>query len=191
MVNEGYFSILDSDLGVRGIESRVVLYVALLNSWCMSRSRLSRSERVSDEVDVTYKIEMPFEGRSSKICLIDRGDEIEVVVAQVPVPAWYHINSNNRRGDVETEKKHSVSRWILEDAARVLDQYDWKDSSSRSANGNYYLRDVYFTCDFEDVDDAVMDAKKFLTDLEEKVLHHSRRIDSSLQEPPSELLEPK
>lgn len=86
-------------------------------------------------------------------------------------------------------KQHAVARWILKDAARMLDEYDWSASSHKANSGNRYLNDVYFTCDRENVNDAVMDAKRFLTELEEKVLHHSRQFEVDLREPPNEVLD--
>lgn len=154
----------------------------------MSRSSPSYSNRVSEKIDIIYEIEMPFEGRDAKINLLDQEDEVEIVISQIPVPGGYHQNYQSQRGETERVKQHGVARWVLADAARVLDEYDWNVSSHKANSGNRYLSDVYFTCNREDVDDAVMDAKKFLTDLEEKVLHHSRRSDIDLREPPSEML---
>lgn len=120
--------------------------------------------------------------------LLNQGDEVEVLVSQVPVPGGYHQNYQRQYEETEEVKQHAVARWILEDAARVLDKYDWNTSSHKANSGNRYLCDVYFTCEREDVDEATMDAKKFLTNLEEKVLFHSRRSGIELREPPSELL---
>lgn len=153
----------------------------------MSRSSPSRSQWKSDEIDVVYEVPMPFEGRNAKINLIDYDSEIEIIISQIPAPEKYHRNYRKQE-DEEVVKQHAVARWIVDDAAKELAAYDWNISSHKSHSGNRYLRDVYFTCKPESVDDAIMDAKKFLTNLEEKVLYHSRRFGADLREPPSEKL---
>jgi hypothetical protein len=149
----------------------------------MSRSRASRSGFKSDEIDVTYDIDTPFEGRSAGINIIDQGSEVEIIISQIPVPDGYHRNYRQYEDD-DYVKKHAVARWVLEDAARVLDKYKWTESSSKSNSGNYYLKDVYFTCDKSEVNKAVLDSKKFLVRLEEKVFYHSNKFDIDLQDSP-------
>jgi hypothetical protein len=151
----------------------------------MSRSRASRSGFKSDEIDVTYEIDTPFEGRSAKINLIDQGKEVEIIISHIPVPDGYHRNYRQYEDD-EYIRKHTIARWILEDAAKVLDKYEWTDSNSRSNSGNYYLKDVYFTCNKSVVNSAVLDSKKFLVRLEENVFRHSNKFDITLQDSPSE-----
>lgn len=151
----------------------------------------SRSQQKSGEFDATYTVAMPFEGRDAHIHLIE-GDEdrVEVIVSQVPIPGHYHTDYNypKQLKDENKMRANAVAKWILKDAARHLDKYDWEESSSKSNNPNLYLRDVYFTCRTGEVDDAVMDAKKFLTSLEEKVLHQNRKFGIDLRNPPSEVV---
>ncbi|WP_302080572.1 hypothetical protein [Salinibaculum rarum] len=154
----------------------------------MSEKYSAHTDRVSDKVDVTYEIDMLFKNQSAKINLLDRGGDVEVIVSDIPVPFGYHQNYEIQQTDTEKLKQHAVARWILEDTARVLDKYGWTSSSNETHSGNLYLRDVYFTCARENVDEAVMDTKKFLTELEEQVLHHNRKFGRDTPESPSEIL---
>lgn len=155
----------------------------------MSRSRPSRSQRLADEAAVTYEIATPFASTDAKIHLLDRGEAVEVLVADVPVPFRYHTDYNYpaQLEDETAMRTHATARWLLKDAAAVLETYGWETSSSRSNNPNRYLRDVYFTCDREAVDDAVLDAKRFLVELEEKVVRHSREFDVDRRTPSDDL----
>lgn len=155
----------------------------------MSRSSPSRSEFKADEINLTYEVAMPFEGRPAKINLIDQGDTIEVIVSDIPVPAGYHNNFRGQGDGTEKVERQAVARWHVEDAARILNNYDWNVSSSRASSGNRYLKDVYFVCGREDINDAVLDAKRFLADLEENVFYHSRKYDVDFRDPPSEMLD--
>lgn len=155
----------------------------------MTRSRRSRSQRRAEDIDVTYEIEMPFEKEPAEINLIKQDDEIEVLISNIPVPRHYYLYSSEDRGDKSMLQRKAVARWILEDCARVLDEYDWESSSSRTNNPNYFLKDVYFTCHSAELDRAVLDAKKFLLTLEEKSFHHSERLGASREDSPSERLD--
>lgn len=158
------------------------------NTRTMSGNHSAHTDRVSDKIDVTYEIDMLFRNQSAKINLLDHGDDVEVVVSDIPTLFGYHQNFDIQRTDNEKLKQHAVARWVLEDTARILDEYDWKSSSNKTHSGNLSLRDVYFTCARENVDDAVMDAKKFLTELEEQVLHHHRKFAHNTPELPSDIL---
>ncbi len=154
----------------------------------MGRSRSSRSGVMKDEIDLVYKIDMPFEGTSAEIILINNDGHVEIIIASIPVPSGYHQNYKHQREDSDEIKEHAVARWIVDDAASALDPYDWSVSSSRSNSGNYYLRDIYFTCQIDQVDDAVISAKVFLTQLEESAYQHSRHFGNGPYESPSEKL---
>jgi hypothetical protein len=80
---------------------------------------------------------------------------------------------------------HATARWILRDSARPLDEYEWETSDYKSHNPNYYLSDMYFTCDLSELDDAVLSAKQFLAALEENVLNHAREFGVDVRESPS------
>jgi hypothetical protein len=156
----------------------------------MSRSRSSRSQRYGDEAKVTYEIEMPFESRNSKIHLREvEEDEIEVIIAQIPVPEKYdtHRNHPKRLEDDEDKMRANVTaKWVLKDSARILDKYEWRTSSSKTNNPYYHLEDVYFTCSIDELDEAVMRSKKFLTKLEENVLNHAKEFDMWSNKKPSD-----
>jgi 5'-deoxynucleotidase YfbR-like HD superfamily hydrolase len=154
----------------------------------MSRRRPSRSESKSDEIDVTYEIDTPFKLGSAEINLINQDNEVEIIISHIPVPEGYHRNYRQYEDD-DYVKKHTAARWILEDAARVLDRYEWTDSSSKSNRGNLNLNDVYFTCDKSNVNKAILDSKKFLVRLEENVFYHSNKFDIDLQYSPRNDLE--
>jgi hypothetical protein len=154
----------------------------------MPRSSPPRSTAVADEIDVTYEIEMPFDSKNAKINLIGRDDEVEVLISDIPVPKGYGDMGGSDKSRI---KRHAVARWVVEDAARVIEEYDWATSSHVSRQRHRYLSDVYFSCDREELDDAVIAAKQFLTRLEEGVLEHARKFDSTLQETPSNALESK
>ncbi|KTG11427.1 hypothetical protein AUR64_04010 [Haloprofundus marisrubri] len=135
---------------------------------------------------------MPFEGRDAKINLINRkNDQVEIIISDIPTPGYYHTDYNYREllDDDDSRHAHATAKWILKDAGKHLQKYDWSESSAKSNNPNLYLKDVYFKCSRNDVDDAVMDAKKFLTELEENVLRHSREFEVNLQNPPSEIIQ--
>lgn len=153
----------------------------------MARNRVSRSKKLENEADVIYTIDMPFHLRDSKIMLINRGeDEVEVIVGNIPVPSKYDLDRNNPEilEDDETMRGHVSAKWIVTETTEMFSNYDWKTSSSKSRNPNYHLNDIYFTCKREQVEDAVITAKKFLAELEEKSLQHAREFNTA---PPSPL----
>jgi hypothetical protein len=150
------------------------------NSTSIARDR-------ANEFDVVYEISMPFNNKDSNINLIDEDGEVQVIISDIPEPKGYYQNSDSSLED-EKLKNKAVARWIIEDSASALDEYDWTTSSHISNNRNHYLRDIYFTCEYDKVDDAVIDAKKFLSILEEKVVRHHRRVNKSLSDSPSKKL---
>lgn len=142
----------------------------------MSRSRRSRSGRKGDDADVTYNIEMPFERKNASIYLFGHEDETaEVLIGHIPEPMNYHNNYHS--SDEDFLRQHGVARWIVDDAAEELENWDYKTSSYKTNNPNYHLRDVYFECDLADLNDAVLSAKRFLSTLEEKVIKQRERGD--------------
>lgn len=142
----------------------------------MSRSTPSRSGRKSDDADVTYDIEMPFERRNASIYLFGHEDETaEVLIGHIPEPMNYHNNYHS--SDEDFLRQHGVARWIVDDAAEELENWDYKTSSYKTNNPNYHLRDVYFECDLAELNDAVLAAKRFLSALEEKVIKQRERGD--------------
>lgn len=159
-------------------------------SHTMSRRRSNRSSKLEDEADVEYTIEMPFHNRDSKILLLDREDEgIEVIVGDIPTPKKHDLDRNypDNLDDEETMYAHAAAKWIVTETTQMFDEFDWKTSSYKSNNPNYHLRDIYFTCDRTELDDAVMTAKKFLMILEEKSLRHAREYDLAVTEPAEKL----
>lgn len=151
----------------------------------MANSRMSRSSRKGDEADVSYEIALPFTNKDATIFLFDKGDEtVEVLIGDIPRPSRYH--NNNYTEDREKFNEHAVSRWILDDAGKELQRWDYSISSSKSRNPNYYLCDVYFECDKSEVNDAVLAAKRFLTTLEEKVVMQREKFASGLSHSPQQ-----
>lgn len=155
----------------------------------MSRKRKNRSARLEDEADVVYTIATPFHTGDAKILLLDRDEDgVEVIVGNFPKPAKYGLDLNYSE-DEETMRARAAAKWIITETTDMFSDYDWKTSSYKSNNPNYYLRDIYFTCERDEVDDAVMTAKKFLTALEEKYLQHAREFDITPQGPREDLEE--
>ena len=142
----------------------------------MSRSSPSRSGRKGDDADVSYEIEMPFERRDATIYLFTHDDEaVEVLIGHIPAPINYHNNYNSTDNDFH--RQHGIARWIVDDAAQELDEWEYKTSSYKSNNPNYSLRDVYFECEASEVNTAVLAAKRFLSTLEEKVIRQRENDD--------------
>lgn len=131
---------------------------------------------------MTYEIAMPFERDSAKINLIREDDgKVEVLISDFPVPTGYHTGTNYPSlldGDDEKNKQFHTARWVLQQAGRELDEYDWETSNSSSRKPNYYLRDVYFQCDLDGVNNAVMASKRFLSVIEDLVLFHHQENNS-------------
>lgn len=158
----------------------------------MSRSRSNRSAKLEDDADVVYTIATPFQIRDAKILLLDRAEDgVEVIVGNIPTPSKHDLDRNypGNLEDEETMRAHAAAKWIITETTDMFSDYDWKTSSYKTNNPNYYLQDIYFTCERDEVDDAVMTAKKFLTALEEKSLHHAREFDTIRRSPSDDLEE--
>jgi hypothetical protein len=158
----------------------------------MSRSRPNRSRKLEDEADVVYNIDTPFQSSDAKILLIDRGEDgVEVIIGNIPTPTKYDLDRNypGNLDDDDKMRTHAVAKWIVTETTSKLADYDWKTSSYKTNKPNYHLRDVYFTCERSEVDDAVLAAKKFLTELEEKSVRHAEEFDSVRYSPSADLAE--
>lgn len=153
----------------------------------MARSSPSRSGCKGDNADVSYNIDMPFEKQNATIYLFAEEDEtVEVLIGHVPEPLKYHNNHNSSSRDILDE--HAVAHWILHDASQELKKWDCKTSSYKTNNPNYHLRDVYFRCDIQELNEAVLAAKRFLSSLEEKVIRQRNRGERSHRTSPQQLL---
>ncbi len=84
-------------------------------------------------------------------------------------------------------QRNAVAEWIIEETTKLFSEYDWETSEYKSNNPNYHLRDIYFTCRKDELDEAVMAAKKFITELEEKALMHAKKFDRTYYSPRDEL----
>jgi len=132
---------------------------------------------------------MPFENSVTTIHLIDLEEgEAEVLIENIPVPHSYNTDRNypDLLDDEKKRKANTTAKWILKDAARVIDEYDYETSDSKSNKPNHYLKDVYFECSVDDLDEAVLASKKFLTRLEEKIVHHCEEFDKDYPAPSDE-----
>jgi len=156
----------------------------------MANKSSNRSAKLEDEADVRYDIDTPFTDHDAKILLIERGeDEVEVIVGFIPEPARYNLDKNHP-DLLENEEQmqcHAVAEWIVNETTRMFSKYDWETSEYKTTNPNYHLRDVYFTCSKSELDEAIITAKRFITELEEKALMHAKRFDRSYYSPSDEL----
>ena len=156
----------------------------------MTRRRSNRSAKLEDEADIVYTIDTPFQNRDVKILLIDRdSDEVEVIIGDIPTPSKYRLDKNypGNLENEETMRAHAAAKWIVTESLEVLSNYDWKTSDYKTNNPNYHLHGVYFTCSYEEVDDAVMAAKQFITTLEQKSRQHAYEFEISQPSPSEEL----
>lgn len=153
-------------------------------------SKLAKSSKVEDKADIVYSISNPFQSSDSKILLLTQEkDKVEVIIGKIPAPSGYYTDRNypDLLENEDSMRKHSVAKWIVNETTEILSEYDFETSNHISNKPNHYLSDIYFTCKREKVNDAVMDAKRFLTELEEKTLHHEREFGSLNQCPSEEL----
>lgn len=156
----------------------------------MANRSSNRSAKLDEEADVRYDIDTPFTHLDAKILLIERGeDEVEVIAGNVPEPGGYNLDRNSPHllEDSEQVRCHAVAEWIVDEATRMFSEYDWEMSEYKTNNPNYHFRDVYFTCSKGELDQAVMTAKKFITELEEKALRHAKRFDRTYYSPRDDL----
>jgi len=149
----------------------------------MSRRSPSRSDRKADDSDVSYDVATPFSNRDVTIHLFAQDDDsIEVIIANIPEPYFYYDNYDT--DEREKLDQHAIARWIVDDAASELRDWEFQTSSYKTTNPNYHLRDVYFECDRSEVNEAVLATKRFITTLEEKVVKQQQRIDKGLANSP-------
>jgi hypothetical protein len=156
----------------------------------MANRSPNRSTRLRNKADVTYDIALPFADGDAEILLIERGeDEVEVIVGGLPEPTGYNLDKNypENLDDEEAMRRHAVAEWIVEETTEVFSDYEWEISEYKTNNPNYHLRDVYFTCSKDELEDAVLTAKKFVNTLEEKAFLHAKRFDRAYNSPRDEL----
>jgi hypothetical protein len=156
----------------------------------MANRSSNRSAKLKNEADVRYEIDTPFTGHDAKILLIERGEnEVEIIVGDIPEPAGYNLDKNHPDllEDEESLRYHAVAEWIVDETTRMFSEYDWETSEYKTNNPNYHLRDIYFTCSKNELDQAVMTAKKFITELEEKTLMHAKKFDRPYHSPSDDL----
>jgi len=156
----------------------------------MANRSSNRSARLKDEADVRYDIDTPFNSHDAKILLIERGeDEVEVIVGDIPEPTGYNLDKNysDLLEEEEQMRCHAVAKWIVDDLTMMFSEYDWEISEYKTNNPNYHLRDIYFTCSKDELDQAVMTSKKFITVLEEKTLKHAKMFDRTYHSPSDDL----
>lgn len=150
----------------------------------------NRSARLEDEAAIVYTIDTPFQNLDAKIMLLEQdSDEVEVIIGNIPTPAKYNLDSNypGNLDDDDTMRAHAVAKWIVAETLALLSDYNWGTSDYKSNNPNYHLRDVYFTCDYEEVDDVVLAAKEFILALEKRSRRHASEFDISRPSPSKEL----
>lgn len=154
----------------------------------MARSSQSRSGRKGDDADVRYTVDLPFENRDATIYLFAKESEtVEVLIGHIPEPVKYHNNYNSTGREVLDQ--HSVARWILDEAGQELDEWDYSKSSYKTNNPNYHLRDIYFECNINEVNEAVLAAKRFLNTIEERVIKQRKRDDKNQPTSPQKELQ--
>lgn len=156
----------------------------------MANRRSNRSARLDGEADVRYDIDTPFTGYDAKILVIERGeDEVEVIVGDIPEPAGYNLDRNSPEllENEDQMRCHAVAEWIVDETTRMFSEYDWETSEYKTNNPNYHLRDVYFTCSKDELEQAVLTAKAFITELEKRALRHAKEFDRAYHSPVDDL----
>ncbi|WP_411967477.1 hypothetical protein [Haloferax sp. YSSS75] len=156
----------------------------------MSRRRIPRSVTKSDETILEYEITTLSTSTSSKIIVAEKGDDdqFEVIAGSIPVPRGLTTDLNYPSVlDGDTLREHSTAKWILGQALKELSEYDWNKSYAKTSNPNYILSDIDFTCSADELDQAVMDAKRFISVLDCQCLEHSQKFEyKASRELPSE-----
>ena len=145
---------------------------------------------IEEDADAAYTVSNLFQSNDAKILLIDVGDEtVEVVIGYLPAPLNYNLDRNypDILDDEEKMRSHVVANWIVSEAAGALSDYEWETYSYQTANPNYVLGELYFTCAKSEVNEAVLAAKKFLIQLEEKSLRHQREFGTVRESPLNEV----
>lgn len=137
----------------------------------------SYGDRKRDDADVQYDIATPFNprGNDAEILLFNEEDTVEIIVHRIPDPATYYINYPNTTSDElnpdPTEDKireNEVANWIIEETLEILSEYEPDKSDYKTNSGNRHINDIHFTCGKNEVNEAVLDAKEFLNELEKK-----------------------
>jgi len=147
---------------------------------------------IEEDADAVYTVSNLFQSNDAKILLVDLGDEtVEIVIGYLPAPLDYNLDRNypDALEDEEKMRSHAVANWIVSEAAEVLSDYEWETYSYQTAKPNYVLGEVYFTCAKSEVNEAVLAAKKFLIQLEEKSLRHQREFGTVRESPIDQLEE--
>jgi len=152
----------------------------------MANRSPARSDRIGEEADVTYNIATPFNIHDASIYLFDRDDEmVEVLIGMVPEPYMYHDNYDT---DDRTElNQHAIAQWLVDEAAKPLERWDYQTSDYKTTNPNFHLRDIYFECTRSEVNEAVLVAKEVLHTIEEKVMHQRECVDQLPESPLQDL----
>lgn len=145
----------------------------------MSNRSPNKASRVREEADAVFDVDMPFQYLDSMILLQEKsGDEIEVIVGNIPTPSNLDTERNSPESLKEEDTKHSylIAQWIFEGVVKNFRDYDWETSDYKTNSGNRHIRDIYFTCELDEIDEAVLAAKKFLMELEEQTYRHSKKF---------------
>lgn len=147
---------------------------------------------IEDTADAVYTVSNLFQGNDAKILIVDLGDgTVEVVIGYLPGPLNYNLDRNypDALEEEENKRSHVMAKQVVEDSADVLSEYDWKTYNYATANPNYLLGEVYFTCDKSEVNDAVIAAKEFLIRLEKQSYHHRQEFGTVHKSPRETLSE--
>lgn len=147
---------------------------------------------IEEDADAVYTVSNLFQSNDAKILLVNLGDEtVEVVIGYLPAPLDYNLDRNypDVLDDEEAMRSYVVANWIVSESAEVLSEFEWETYSYQTAKPNYHLGEIYFTCTTSEVNTAVMAAKKFLIQLEERSLRHQREFGTMRESPLDQLKE--
>jgi hypothetical protein len=153
----------------------------------------SYGDRKRDDADVRYDIATPFNprGNDAEILLFDEEDTVEIIVHRIPDPTTYYINYPNTASDElnpdTTEDKireNEVADWIIEESLEILSEYEPEKSDYTTNSGNRYINDIHFTCGRNEVNEAVLDAKEFLNELEKKRFRQQQKYQENVGRSP-------
>lgn len=141
---------------------------------------------IEDQADAVYTVANLFHNNDAKILIVDLGDgTVEIVIGYLPSPLHYNLDRNypDALEDEKYRRSHEMANQVVEDSAEVLSEYDWKTYSYATANPNYLLGEVYFTCKKSEVNDAVIAAKEFVIRLEKQSYHHRQEFGTVRKSP--------
>lgn len=145
---------------------------------------------IEGDADAVYTVSNLFQSNDAKILLVSLDDEtVEVVIGYLPGPSNYNVDQNypEALNNEQKRRSHVVANWIVSEAAEVLSDYNWETYSYQTAKPNYHLGEIYFICAKSEVNKAVIAAKKFLVQLEEKSHHHRQEFGSVWESPQNQL----